>query len=270
MKKTCTCRRRQRDEEERLQVITPKTPLKKQIEMVEEHKEILRKGLDQFETELGDDAFKFLTDLPLSTSDSNLLEIGSYRFSNENSELLLEVYPAELIDLLQEFLVVSKKEIEKRLRTRHEKIIKGFYAEYSAEIERGLREYKEARLEWATVYQVVAELKETLSQREAKDADTNVSFDAGNRPTGVLVSSLNDAKKRQKTQYENGQALDAKKVELHKEIHDRAMFHMHEIEKMQSHVDKLTTELCLLRRDARKKQMVIQSLYMQSGKNMMR
>lgn len=72
------------------------------------------------------------------------------------------------------------------------------------------------------------------------------------------------------TQYEVGQELDSKKVELHKEIHDRALFHMHEIEKMQAHVDKLCGELSNLRRDARKKQMVIQSLYMQTGRTMMR
>lgn len=49
--------------------------------------------------ELGDDAYKFLTDLPLSTSDSNLLELGSYKFSPEHYELLSEVYPIELVDV---------------------------------------------------------------------------------------------------------------------------------------------------------------------------
>lgn len=66
--------------------------------------------------------------------------------------------------------------------------------------------------------------------------------------------------------YSIGQQLDTTKVELHKDIHERALFHMHEVQNMQSQVEKLTEEICALRRDSRKKQMVIQSLNMQLGR----
>lgn len=60
-----------------------------------------------------------------------------------------------------------------------------------------------------------------------------------------------------------GKVLDEKHADIHKEIHDRALFHMHELERSQAHIDKLIGEICNLRRDARKKQMVIQGLEMQ-------
>lgn len=249
---------------DRIETVTPYSPLKKQIRLLEEYKHIVKEGLDQGPLVLDEEAYGFLTNLPISSSDSDLLQLGSYKINPTHFERLLEEYPEEFVESLQVFVMKSKEEIEHRLRLRHEKLVRDMYKEYSDEIERGLREYKEARQEWANVYEVVAELKETMEEFEAKNSEKHQDYAAANnRPTAVLSSSLNDAKKKQKDQYNLGLKLDEKKVELHKEIHERALFHMHELSKLQKHVDSLTTEICLLRREARKKQTVIQTLTLQ-------
>lgn len=60
---------------------------------------MVKLGLDQGPRTMPEEAFRFLTDLPISSSDSNLLELGSYKFTKQHVESFLEVYTEEFVNV---------------------------------------------------------------------------------------------------------------------------------------------------------------------------
>ncbi|XP_075233600.1 uncharacterized protein LOC142331515 [Lycorma delicatula] len=240
---------------DRVPTIDTTTPIKTQIEMVEAYDPKLEEEEENEESW----PFTFVEKLPESRSDSNLVEIKQSGFNPSNCQLMREIYPDGLIERLAELLSKSKKQTDIRLRARHTKVLEQIYKGYQEEVERGLSDYKLARVEWQRVMAVIQDLKKIQKEVAKRDIELAGSSDDTLK---ILSESYNNAVARKKLVYEEGELLDKQKHEMHQIIHDRAMAQRSELQLLEAHIEKLGSEITRLRLETRRKQQIIDGLMM--------
>lgn len=238
---------------DRVPTIDTTTPIKKQVEMIQAYQwdEPPPEGWD-------DDAwpFEFLDKLPESRSDSQLVHVVT-EMSPQNLKFLKEVYSEDVICKLEKLLVKSKKMIDDRLRARHNRVVEQIYKSYGEEVERGLLEFKMARKEWHQVMVVIQSLK--TAEKEMSEKEDQMATSSSDM-LKMLSDTYNEALSRKRRSYEESQLLQKHREAQHKDIHDRALIHKHELETLEGHVSKLIGDIRKLRNDNRRKQQVIESL----------
>ncbi|RZF45019.1 hypothetical protein LSTR_LSTR001980 [Laodelphax striatellus] len=250
--------------EDNMRAITTETKIKKQLEYIQEYIDALKtqSGSDSA-VKHAKDAYRFLIGLPVTRSDIDVLEVGRYRLTKDHREILEDLYPDELVEWVQDLLVKSKKDIEQRYKLRLDRIIGPMYKSYAEEIEKGLIKFKEARLVWQEVNEVLAELKESMDERDAKLAAASKPAKNDDKSISTaepLMKSLQESEDRLKKNRMIGQEFNDKIAEIHRIIHDSALFHMRELAKLNSHISNLTQEICNLRKENKKKMTIIKTL----------
>ncbi|XP_075233631.1 uncharacterized protein LOC142331532 [Lycorma delicatula] len=235
--------------------VTAKTPLEEQVKMVESY-HWTKADVDDGE---GGVPFDYIHKLPESRSDSNLVEVKSLNISPLNCRILSEMYPVDLVKMLAELVAKAKTGTEKRLRARHTKVVEQLYKGYQAEVERGLHDYKLARIEWNRVMTIIQALKDI--QKEVANRDSEMAGSSSDQMK-MLSDTFNDAVSRKKLSYQANQELEAQKQDMHKVIHDRATIQRKELRALEGQCEKLLTEISRLRGESRHKQQVIEALVM--------